>query len=79
MATATRTEEYEARKAIVARLGASPIDTGWYKMSAKRAGRLCDHKLPRHGYEKRVTYAGYDWWIARTTTVGKQVWSIRAA
>lgn len=55
------------------------LDTGYYRIPTAVVKHLCDGVLPRYGYEKRVTHAGYRFWIARTPHLGKQVWSVRFA
>lgn len=73
------------------------IDNGFYHISNADAAKLARStdtalsgtKLPKHGYEKLVTYNGQQWWLARTVIsmelvkgvmkfiAPKQVWSIR--
>lgn len=77
-------ESWSKRKAILDRIGAIKIDSGFYKISSKRAGILCRYYggLPKDGYETLIEFEGYKWWISRTQDTWKtqkEVWSIRAA
>jgi hypothetical protein len=64
----------------LARIG-TYLDNGFWIVSGQRAGRLCKpyNGLPRHGYEKRITFEGADYWVARTVHQGKLHWTIREA
>ena len=57
------------------------IDNGWYAIAPSVAGKLAKAsphgRLPKHGYEIKVEYEGKKYWLARTTTWGKTVWSLR--
>ena len=54
------------------------LDNGFYKVTAWHAARLVGgaKNLPRHGYEKRVTYNGQLVWLTRIWLTGKVVWAI---
>lgn len=55
------------------------LDSGYWVISAKRAGMLTKGVggVPRPGYEKRVVIDGDAFWITRTVHQGKVLWSIR--
>jgi hypothetical protein len=49
------------------------LDSGFYRISDKLAASLAKahpnpnyQNLPPHGYERRITYNGYHWWLTRT-------------
>lgn len=71
--------EDKAREVVLSSLKAVYIDNGFYRIHARRALTLCEMHLPKFGYEKKVQFQGFAWWIARTMANGTQVWSIRAA
>lgn len=58
------------------------IDNGWYKIHASIAGKLAKKsvygKLPAQGRAIKVTANGSLWWLGRTPTWGKVVWSIHS-
>ena len=55
------------------------IDNGFYAISKKDANILAKGKLSKlkYGWEKLVKLDGKEYWLARTVTGGKVVWSIR--
>jgi hypothetical protein len=57
------------------------LSHGFYAISNKEAGALVGGAiyLPRPGYEKLVSYDGKYWWLCRTPSNGKVVWSVREA
>jgi hypothetical protein len=65
------------------------LDNNHYVISGKAAAYLCrtttyvhavcalnTGKLPRCGRERRVSYASFEFWLKRTVTQNKVVWSL---
>ena len=54
----------------------------WFKVTLAEATKLAHEgpngKLPRPGYECKVTVNGCPCWLCRTMDIGKVVWSVRA-
>ena len=75
----TMQETWEKEQKILKQYKATLIDHEFYKITARTAKKLCEGKLPRHGYEKPVEIDSISWWISRTTLNGKVVWSMRVA
>lgn len=53
------------------------LSSGYWQIPTKVASRLCEGKLPRHGYEKLIVYQGKRYWISRTVNDSKSVWSMK--
>lgn len=59
------------------KINARYIDNNFYQISGKAASFLCGGKLPKIGYEKGVSFAGFKFWCKRTMIQGKTVWALQ--
>ncbi len=55
------------------------LSHGFYIITAVKARELNGGKLPKAGHESLIEADGFWFWIARTPSNGKQVWSMRHA
>ena len=68
------------------------IDNNFYEISGKAAAALCRDtqyvhayaalnvgKVPVAGYEKRVFFAGFVFWLKKTVTRGRNVWALQVS